>query len=49
MSEVIHIILKHGWVVRVIELGETPDDPVKDLREEFDYKIENLDEHDEEE
>ena len=44
----LHIVIKHGMVIRVIELGKTLNDPDRDLQEEFDYKVENLDQYDEE-
>jgi hypothetical protein len=45
----LHIIVKNGMVIGVIELGKSPDDPPRYLEEEFDYKIENHDQYEEEE
>ena len=41
----LHIVIKNGFVVSVYKLGKTPDEPVIPLQEEFDYKVENLDDY----
>ena len=43
-----HIIIKHGMVMGVCVLGKTPDDEPAWLKEEFDYKVENQDQLEEE-
>jgi hypothetical protein len=43
-ERMLHIILDRGRVIQVIELGKNPEE-VKYLQEEFDYKVEDLDEY----
>jgi hypothetical protein len=46
-THMIHVLVKNGMVVGVIALGKTPGEYTY-LQYEFDFKIENLDEHEEE-
>jgi len=39
-SSMLHIVVNYGRVVCVYKLGKTSDEPVTDLHEEFDYKVE---------
>jgi hypothetical protein len=42
----IHIIVKDGMVVQVIEISKNPNRyPNKNLEDEFDYKVEYLDDY----
>jgi hypothetical protein len=44
VKRMLHIIVKNGFVVQVIELSKNPNKyPDKVLEEEFDYKVEDLD------
>ena len=46
-THLIHVLVKHGMVVGVIALGKSPGEYTY-LEYEFDWKVEYLDEHDEE-
>ena len=41
----LHIVIKNGRVIGVIELNENPDKPDTHLKQEFDYKVEYLDDY----
>ena len=43
-ERMLHIILDRGRVIQVIELGKNPEE-VRHLQEEFDYKVEDLDDY----
>ena len=44
MSEVIHVIVKHGRVIGVLEIGETPGD-YRYMEIESEYKVDYIDEY----
>ena len=44
-QSMLHIVIKNGFVVSVYKLGKTINDPIIPLEEEFDYKVDNLDDY----